>query len=89
MSNTELNAKIKEYKELKALQNELQDEISAIEDDIKKIMQDQEELKIMGNVVKWTKLTSSKFDSKTFKAEHSKMYEQYLKTTQSRRFQIA
>lgn len=52
-------------------------------------MGDQEEMSVEGFKVRWTRYQSTRFDSKTFKAEHAAMYEQYTKTTEARRFTVA
>ena len=51
-------------------------------------MGDSEEMSVEGIKIKWTHSTPSRFDSKTFKAEHGAMYEQYIKTVPARRFQV-
>ena len=48
MSTNELKARLDEYREYKALLNELQDTIAAMEDDIKAYMGDQEEINVAG-----------------------------------------
>ena len=89
MSHDELKSKLQEYKSLKEMLNELKDTLTAIEDDIKAIMGEQEELSVDGIKVKYTHYTAKRFDSSTFKKEHQAMYEQYIKATEARRFQIA
>ncbi len=89
MSHNELKIKVKELRELKELAAELHDNITAIEDDIKAFMGEQEEINIDGIKVRYTNCTSSRFDSKAFKAEHAAMYAQYEKKTLYRRFSVA
>lgn len=86
--NETITAKVKEYADMKKMMNELQDLMDALEADIKAAMGDSEEMSVEGIKVKWTHYTSNRFDSKTFKAEHAAMYEQYVKTSQARRFQV-
>lgn len=88
MSNNELHEKLKAYQELKELLSEVKDELDNIESEIKDHMGEQEEIKVMGITVKWTKYTTSRFDSKVFQVEHKAMYDQYIKNTQARRFQV-
>lgn len=88
MSTSELRTRLNEYREYKAMMNELQDAMSAIGDAIKSYMGEQEELNVEGVKVRWTRYQSTRFDSKTFKAEHAAMYEQYTKTTEARRFTV-
>lgn len=89
MSTNELKSRLNEYREYKALLNELQDAIAALEDDIKAYMGEQEEISVEGINVRWKRYELKRFDSKTFKAEHAAMYEQYIKTTEARRFSVA
>lgn len=87
MSET-IAAKVKEYADMKKMMNELQDLMDALEADIKAAMGGSEEMSVEGIKIKWTHYTTSRFDSKTFKAEHGAMYEQYIKTVPARRFQV-
>lgn len=89
MSTQEIAAKLKEYQEMKAMQNEVQAALAALEDDIKSIMGDSEEISAEGIKARWTRYMTARFDSKTFKAEHSAMYEQYVKKVPAQRFQVA
>lgn len=83
-----IKEKVKEYADLKKMMAELSDLMDGLEREIKDAMGDSEEMSVEGIKVKWTHYTTSRFDSKTFKAEHAAMYEQYTKTTQARRFQV-
>ncbi len=88
MSTHEIAAKLREYQDTKALLNEVQDALSALEAEIKALMGDSEEIAAEGIKAKWTRYTTSRFDSKTLKAEHSTMYQQYVKTVPAQRFQV-
>ena len=88
MSAKEIAAKLREYQETKALLNEVQDALSALETEIKAMMGEHEEISAEGIKAKWTRYNTSRFDSKTFKAEHGAMYEQYVKTVPAQRFQV-
>ena len=48
MSTSELRTKLNEYRDYKTMLNELQDAMSAIEDDIKSYMGEKEELNVEG-----------------------------------------
>lgn len=86
--NENITAKVKEYADIKKMMNELQDLMAALEAEIKAAMGDSEEMSVEGIKVKWTRYTTSRFDSKTFKAERGAMYEQYVKTVPAQRFQV-
>lgn len=88
MSINEIKAKAAELKELKAMQEELAAEISAIEDEIKAAMGDQEQIIAGGYKITWKAVTSSRFDSTAFKKANPELAAQYTKTTTTRRFTI-
>ena len=91
MTNTEMLAKVRELKELKAMADELAAEITAIEDAIKAEMTAQgvDEMQVDVFKVRYKTVISSRFDSKAFKADHADLYTQYTKQTESRRFTVA
>ena len=91
MSAHELTSKVRELKELKALADQIADEIAAIEDLIKAEMtvRNVEEMTLDVFKIRWTSMTSTRFDSAAFKKTHADLYAQYTKQTESRRFSIA
>jgi predicted phage-related endonuclease len=90
MTTGELTGKVRELKELKALSDELQAEIAAIEDAIKADMDRQgvDELDAGTFKVTWKVITSRRFDTTAFKATHSELYSQYTKESAYRRFVV-
>ena len=50
---------------------------------------DLEEQKAGDYMVRFTTVISNRFDGKAFKADHAKLYDQYMRATESRRFSIA
>lgn len=86
MSNPNMEPKIKELLELKRMKEELEAEITSMEDEIKQVMGDEETLLTGAFKVTWTPYTSSRFDSARFKKEHAELAEAYTKTTTTRRF---
>lgn len=91
MSTNELTAKVRKLKRLQAKAEELQGEITAIQDDLKAELtaQNTEELKVGTFKIRYTAVTSNRFDTKAFKSTHSDLYEQYIKQTTSKRFSVA
>lgn len=91
MSTIELTSKVRELKELKMMAEELAAEITAIEDSIKAEMtaRETEELITGEYKIRWKKVVSNRFDTTAFKKTHADLYEQYTKTTESRRFTVA
>lgn len=91
MSTIELTSKVRELRELKQMAEELAAEITAIEDTIKAEMtaRNTEEMIVDVFKVRWTKVTSSRFDSTAFKKAMPDLAAKFTKTTESRRFTIA
>ncbi len=91
MGNKELTSKVRELKELRQMANELDAEITAIEDALKAEMTSRgtEEMTVDVFKVRWTKVNSSRFDTTAFKKTHADLYEQYTKISETRRFSIA
>ena len=90
MGNQELLKKLNEIKELKVMKEELENQLSALEDEVKAEMNKQNVQKLLIGTYKvlYTKYLSHRFDSTAFKAEHKALYEQYTKTSEARRFSI-
>ncbi len=90
MSTKEIESKVTELKELKALQEELQAEITALEDVIKAEMINTGSDTLQAGIFKvlYKTVITNRFDTKAFRATHSALYEQYTKQTESRRFSI-
>lgn len=91
MSTHEITSKVRELKELKAQIEMLQDEAATIEDAIKAEMLTKgvDEMQVDIFKIKYKTVTSSRFDSKSFKATHQELYNQYCKATEYRRFTVA
>ena len=88
MSNPNMETKVKELLELKRMKEELEAEITSMEDEIKSIMGDEETLLAGVFKVTWTPYTSSRFDSIRFKKDHAELAAAYTKTTTTRRFSV-
>ncbi len=91
MSTKDLTSKVKELKELKMMVEELEAEISTIEDEIKAEMTARETNELMLDMFKisWKEVVSNRFDSKAFKATHEELYKQYTKPVATKRFLVA
>lgn len=89
MSINEMTAKIKELKSLQALIEEAEAEADALKDQIKEAMGDSEELRVGEYKVTYKTVKSSRFDSKSLKAELLEIAERYTVATEYRRFAIA
>jgi len=88
MSNPNMENKVKELLELKRMKEEIEAEITSMEDEIKSAMGDEETLLAGAFKVTWTPYTSSRFDSTRFKKDHAELAAAYTKTTTARRFSV-
>ena len=93
MSINEIDAKVKELRELRNLEAEVKSAITAIEDDLKAEMVERGTDVLTGQdcIVSWKTIISSRFDSAAFKLSlsHADLFKQYSRATTSRRFVIA
>ena len=88
MSNPNMEAIVKELLELKRMKEELEAEITAMEDEIKKVMGDEELLTAGAFKVSWKVFTSSRVDTTALKKSMPEIAQQFTKQTTSRRFAI-
>lgn len=89
MSTNELKAKAAELKELKAMREELEAEITAIEEEIKAAMGDQEQITAGPFKITWKPITSSRLDSVALKKAFPDVAARFTKTITTRRFTVA
>lgn len=88
MSNPNMEAKVKELMELRRMREELEAEITSLEDEVKAVMGEEEILLAGAFKVLWKPVTTSRFDSARFKKDHAELAAAYTKTTTTRRFTI-
>lgn len=90
MSTKDIESKARELQELRRMKEELEAEITTLEDTIKAEMTARETEDMVAGAyrIKWTSFQSSRFDSTKFKKEHGELAQAYTKTTTSRRFSI-
>lgn len=91
MSKMDMIKKIEELNAWEELMEEAKAEIEAIRDILKAEMlaNDVEELAVGKYIVRYTNITSNRFDSSTFKKVMPEIYKAYLKQSISRRFSIS
>lgn len=91
MGTMELTNKVQELRGLRRMADELAAEMETLQDQIKAHMTAQgvDELAGMDYKITWKTITSSRFDSKAFKATHADLYSQYTRETTARRFCVA
>lgn len=90
MSMKDLESKARELRELKRMKEELDAEITAIEDEIKAHMlaADTDSLTAGEYKITWTAVTSSRIDTTALKKSMPELVKLYTKTTTSRRFLV-
>lgn len=91
MSVNEMEAKIARLQEWEAIAEEARVEAEALRDEIKAEMlsRDTEEMEAGRFIIRWTSVLSNRFDTTSFKKEHSDLYKLYTKQSASRRFSVA
>ena len=91
MSIIELNSTTHDLMSVRAMIRELEAEAEALTDRLKEVMTERgtETLEGDGWKATWKNVTGSRFDSKSFKADHADLYSQYSKTTTTTRFVIS
>lgn len=91
MGHNELLDTVTELCSLRNLADELHDQILALEDIIKNEMNSQgvDKLYLGDCKVSWLEYSTSRFDTKKFKAEHEAVYKQYTTTIKARQFTIS
>lgn len=90
MSAMELLSKVEELKELEAFIREAEAEVEKLKEEIKAEMtkQSKDEMCVGRYIVRWTAVSTDRFDSAKFKAVMPDVYRMYVKQTKSRRFSI-
>lgn len=91
MSTNEITDKVRRMKRLQAKADELNAEITAIQDELKAVMLEQgtDEMKAGEFRIRYNTITTNRFDSKAFKAMYDALYQQFVKPSTSRRFTVA
>lgn len=81
---------VKELKELRAKRDKLDNKISAIENLIKDEMTLNNTYEFSGEGwnIKWSTVTSNKFDQNSFQKAHPRLFEQFKKLTESKRLYV-
>ena len=91
MSIYEIDAKVKELRELRNMEAEVKSAIAAIEDSLKAemLVKNTDVLSGKDYTITWKTVTTNRFDSTAFKLTHSDLFRQYSKSVTSRRLVIA
>ena len=86
MSNPTLEPKVKELLELKRMREELDAEISSIEDQLKQAMGNEETLIAGAFKIDWKPVITSRIDTAALKKALPEIAERFMKQTTIRRF---
>lgn len=91
MSINELESKARKLQELKDFETEVKTEITALENEIKVLMQEQdtEEVTAGQYIIRWSTVLTNRFDTTAFKKIMPEVYQVYTKQITSRRFTIS
>lgn len=91
MSIYEVDAKVKELRELRDMEAEVKSAIAVIEDSLKAEMlaKNTEVLAGTDYRVIWKTVVTNRFDSAAFKLTHADLFAQFSRSTTTRRFVIA
>lgn len=91
MSVYEVDAKVKELRELRNMEAEVKSAITAIEDSLKAEMlaKNTEVLAGKDYLITWKTIITNRFDSAAFKLTHADLFAQFNRSTTTRRFVIA
>lgn len=91
MSIYEIDAKVKELKELRDMEAEVKSSIAAIEDSLKAEMLAKNTDVLSGKdcLITWKTIITNRFDSAAFKLTHADLFNQFSRSTTTRRFVIA
>lgn len=91
MSIYEIDAKVKELKELRDMEAEVKSSIAAIEDSLKAEMLAKNTDVLSGKdyLITWKTIITTRFDSAAFKLTHADLFNQFSRSTTTRRFVVA
>lgn len=91
MSINELEKRVTELKELQRMAEDLNAEITAIQDTIKAEMTERNADEITAGAfkIRWKAILGHRLDSKALKADHAELYARYSVETVTKRFSIA
>ena len=92
MSTTELTTKVSDLQELKRMREDLEAEITALEDQLKQHMTEQgiDSFTAGAFKVTWKEVTSSRLDTTAMKKQlPPEVLAPYMKTSTARRFNVA
>jgi predicted phage-related endonuclease len=90
MSKTELQALVDSYNEWTELLEQAKEQVETLKDELKSELNclNVDELETDTYVIRWTPVTSNRFDSASFKKALPEVYKAYTKQSASKRFSV-
>lgn len=87
----DINERLAEIAQYRMMQKQIEAELNKLEGELKQYMLSEGLIEVVGDehTATYKPVTSSKFDSTRFKADHADMYEMYRKASTSMRFTFA
>lgn len=81
---------VRDIKEREQVKKQLEAEIKEAQDEIKQAMTDNKLEELLADVftIRYVSVPSSRFDQKTFKTDNPKLFEMYLRDSETMRFTI-
>jgi len=86
MSIHELKSTVRELQELRSMKEELENEISSLEDVIKSEMGEREQMTAGAYRIDWKTVVTSRIDTAALKKALPEIAERFMKQTTTRRF---
>ncbi len=91
MTERMMENRVKKLKALESQIAELQEQADAIKSELKADLEEKgvDELKTKNFIIRWKEIISNRLDGKALKAALPEIYNQYCRTSASRRFTVA
>lgn len=91
MTDRTLKAKVRQLQELQSEIDTLTIQAESLKDQIKEEMSIRavDELETGSTTIRWKPITTTRFDAKSFREAHSRLYDQFAVKSEIRRFTIA
>lgn len=90
MTERKLNNRVKKWLEIREQIKALEEQKTALEEEIKAEFTDgREEIKTGAFLIRWTRYTSARIDSTKLKHDLPDVYKLYTKITEGRKFSVA
>ena len=91
MTERQIENRVKKLREIESQRKALEEKEKALKEEIKKDMESKglEEIRTKNFIIRWKEIISNRLDGKALKAALPEIYNQYCRTSASRRFTVA